>query len=284
MKRRELLHTAFLAGAAAALAGEVAADDDSFAGIIDSNVNLFHWPFRRLPLDEPGQLVAKLRSLGVTTAFAGTFEGLLHRDLSGANARLAEGCSAFPELVAIGSINPALPGWEDDLHRCATVHGMPGIRLHPNYHGYTLDEACFPRLIDEAAKAGLFVQLAVAMEDTRTQSTLAAVPDVDLAALPAILDRAKTARLQLLNYKPRGPLLPTLIALPNLLFDTALADGTDAVASLMTAAGPGRVLFGSHAPFLIPEAALIRVHESGLDHARLLPLLRNNAENLAAKR
>lgn len=279
MKRREMLQTTLFTAASAAFPAG-ADDDEDFGGIIDSNVSLFHWPFRRIPLDDPGRLVAKLRSLGVTSAFAGTFEGLLHRDLSAANARLASVCSDHPELNAVGAINPALPGWEDDLHRCASLHGMPGIRLHPNYHGYRLDEPCFHRLLDEVVKAGVFVQLAVSMEDTRTQSALAAVPDVDLAALPAVLARTKTVRVQLLNYKPRGPLLPTLTALPNLFFDTALADGTDAVASLIDAAGPDRVLFGSHAPFLIPEAALIRVHESDPDAATLRLILRANAERL----
>lgn len=283
MNRREILQTALLTGTAPALfaeAGMAVAAEESFAGIVDSNVSLFHWPFRRLPLDETDKLVAKLNSLGVTSAMAGTFEGLLHRDLAAANARLAEACDSNPELVAIGSINPALPDWEQDLHRCATTHRMPGIRLHPNYHGYRLDDARFLRLLDEAAKAGLFVQLAVAMEDTRTQSALAAVPDVDLTPLPEGLVSAKSVRVQLLNFKPRGPILQALAALPNLFFDTAFADGTDAVASLIAATGPDRVLFGSDAPFLIPEAALIRVHESGLEPAILRSLLRANAERL----
>jgi len=279
MKRREMLQTTLLTGAASALLAG-AEEDDSFAGILDSNISLFHWPFRRLPLDETDKLVAKLRSLGVTSAFAGSFEGLLHRDLAAANGRLADACSRFPELRPIGSINPAQPGWERDLHRCAKEHRMPGIRLHPNYHGYSLDEAHFHRLLDEAAKAGLFVQVAVSMEDTRTQSALVTVPDVDLSSLPEVLAKVKDARVQLINFKPRGAILNTLTKHLNIFFDTALADGTDAVASLIATTGLDRVLFGSHAPFLIPEAALIRVHESDLDAGVLRSLLRANAERL----
>ncbi len=279
MKRREMLQTTLLTGAATALLAG-AADDDSFAGIIDTNISLFHWPFRRLPLDETDKLVAKLRSLGVTSAFAGTFEGLLHRDLAAANTRLAEACSRYPELSPIGSINPVLPGWEHDLHRCVNDHRMPGIRLHPNYHGYSLDDARFHRLLESAAKVGLFVQVAVSMEDTRTQSALVSVPDADLSPLPDVLTKVKSARVQLLNFKPRAALLEPLTKLPNLFFDTALADGTDAVASLIAATGPERVLFGSHAPFLVPEGALIRVHESGLESGVLRSLLRANAERL----
>ncbi len=36
--------------------------------IVDTNVYLSRWPFRRLPGDEPADLVAKLRSRNVTQA------------------------------------------------------------------------------------------------------------------------------------------------------------------------------------------------------------------------
>lgn len=281
MNRRSVLQAA-AAASLAGVAGPVArAAPGDFPGILDSNVSLFRWPFRRLPLDETGTLVAKLRSLGVTRAWAGSFEGVFHRDLAAANARLAAECEGHGELVAVGSINPALPDWERDLAECAGRHGMPGIRLHPGYHGYALADECFRRLLAGAAGAGLFVQLAVAMEDARTQPDLLVVPDVDLAALPAAMAKVPDSRVQLLNWRPRGAILERLAAVPGISFDAARADGTDGVASLMAATTPERVLFGSHAPFLIPEAALIRVHESALEPDPLVAVLRGNAERFA---
>ena len=282
MHRRKVLSLAVSAGMTSALRPTMAwsADDNEPRfRIIDTNISLFRWPFRRLPLDDPDALVMKLRVLGIAQAWAGSFEGILHRDIAGVNKRLADACRNRAELVPIGSINPELPDWEDDLRRCTEEHNMPGIRLHPNYHGYTLDDPRFRHLVELTTAAERFIQIAATMEDTRTQHALVHVPDVDLAPLTKLMNDIPGARVQILNHNLRSPLRQQLGETPGMFFDTSRVDGTDGVPQLAHSVAPGRVLFGSHAPFLIPEAALIRVHESDvLDEASLRAVLSENAE------
>jgi len=260
--------------------GDKSHDEGRRLKIVDTNVSLFQWPFRRLPLDESDVLVGKLKSLGIMEAWAGSFEAVLHRDLTGVNQRLAEACSRYPELTPIGSVNIELPDWENDLRRCVDEHEMPGIRLHPNYHGYRLEDARFTRLLELATERNCFVQIAAAMEDTRTQHPLAHVPNVDLSVLSDSMSNVPQSRVQILNERLRGPLLDTLAATPGVYFDTSRVDGTDGVAALLRGVPLGRVLFGTHAPFLIPEAALIRMHESDLKRGELLASLWQGAEEL----
>ena len=85
-----------LPGAANANAGQQRSEDlqnnQDGPDIIDTNVNLFDWPFRKLKYGNTKALVEKLRNHRITQAWAGNYEALFHKDISGVNARLAEEC------------------------------------------------------------------------------------------------------------------------------------------------------------------------------------------------
>jgi hypothetical protein len=234
--------------------------------VIDTNVYLSRWPFRRLRGDDTPELVAMLRRAGITQAWAGSFDALLHKDIGGVNARLAEDCRRHGDglLVPFGTVNPTLPDWEEDVRRCHEVHKMPGIRLHPNYHGYTLEDLRFQQVLAHAQERTLVVQIAFRMEDVRTQHPLLQVPDVNPAPLATI--KAPGLRLMLLNLSKPAPGLP---------FDIAMIERAAGVANV----GTERACFGSYAPFFILESALLKLRESAVDIATLDA----NASKLLAK-
>lgn len=280
MHRRALLQTAMTIGGASmfpasALATEHGSPDES--PLVDTNIHLFQWPFRSLPLDTTSQLVRRLQELGITQAWAGSYEALLHRNLTAVNARLAKACAQHRMLVPIGAINPHSEGWQEDLRQCVQCHRMPGIRLYPGYHRYSLADERLDSLLAQASQQGLFVQVVIALEDTRTQHPQMQVPDVDLQPLAAMMDKHAELHVQLLGARFTPQRLIDLAGIDRVYFDTARLDQTDALASVMQTAAAERVMLGSHAPLLIPEAVLIRLDEHPIDDAAIQRVTWRNA-------
>ena len=254
--------------------------------MIDTNVNLFQWPFRRLEGDDPASLVANLRRKGVTQAWAGSFEGLLHRDVSGVNARLADACRRHGPnfLIPFGTVNPQQPGWQEDLRRCVEIHKMPGLRLHPNYHGYTLDDPVAADVLALAENHKLLVEIALGMEDERLQYPLMRIPAVDPAPLLDLAKLLPKLRLVLLNAGYHGVHttghIHELAQTGNIYFDIANSDEIGSVGRLVEQASPSRVVFGSHYPFFYFESSFLKVREAGLPDDQARAVMEGNARML----
>jgi uncharacterized protein len=253
----------------------------------DVNVWVSRWPFRRLPDDAQEELARRLQRLGVTEAWAGNFDALLHRDLGIVNARLVAVCRTHGAglLRPIGAVDPLLPDWREELRRCHEVHGMPGIRLHPNYHGYALDHPAFAELLSEASRRGLVVQIALKMEDERTlHPLLKTLPTTDPAPLAELLARDPRPKVVLLNAlgNVRVEPLKRLLATGAIWFDIAMLEGAAGLERLVAQVGPERLLFGSHAPFFYAEAAHLKLKESVLTPEHAKAIRQTNARDLVA--
>jgi uncharacterized protein len=257
--------------------------------MIDTNVNLFRWPYRRLIGDDPETLASRLRARGVTQAWASSYEALLNRDIAGVNLRLADACrrTGADFFVPFGCVNPKLPDWKEDLRRCHEVHHMPGIRLFPDYHGYALADPAAQELISSATDRNLVVQIALSMEDTRTQQIV--IQPADPSPLADLLVRLPRARVVFLNYgswtdDDAGESIARLKKAQNAYFDIAKNEGVGGLARLIDATSPQRVVFGSHSPFFYFESAWLKVREAGLAHDQESAILEKNAQGLLAER
>lgn len=285
--RRDFLAASAAAAATATFARAAAAPAATgTAGLVDTHVYLGRWPFRRAPLDEPAALVAKLRAHGVTEAWAASLDALLHKDIAGLNARLAAECARHGPglLVPVAALNPSLPGWERELRRSAGEHRMPAVRLHPNYHGYTLADPLAARVLGLAAELGLLVQIPLLMEDERTIHPLVNVPPVNTAPLGDLLKKIPTLRVQLLNVHRtlRGaPLLS--LASQGVHVDVSNLEGVEGVTLLLSQLPAQRLCFGSFAPVFYFEAAMLKLKESVLDEATLAAVRSGNARRLISR-
>jgi uncharacterized protein len=285
LPRRDFLKLS-LAAASLAVAGGADATQTprDKTVLIDVNVNLGRWPLRRVRGDDTSTLATLLGKQGVVQAWAGSFDGLLHKDIGAVNTRLADECRRHGRglLVPFGSINPKLPDWEEEVRRCADEHRMPGIRLHPNYHGYKLDDPDFARLLRLATERRLIVQLVLVMEDERMMNRWLRVEPVDTSPLVNLVKQTLGLRLVLLNALKtlRGKPLIELVSAGQVFVEISMLEGVGGVEKLLTQIPVGRVLFGSYAPLFYFESSLLKLQESPLNAEQLRAIRYNNAQRL----
>lgn len=306
LNRRSFLKNSLLTSAALSLSGGLPvapttaaaatpARSSSATGLIDTNVNLFSWPFRKLKYSDTKALVAKLKKHRVVEAWAGNFEALLHKDMDGVNARLAAECRANGGgvLIPFGSVNLAWPDWEEDVRRCQEVYQMPGIRIYPGYQPFDLDHPGLARLVQLTVERGLILQVVFGMEDSRVYHPQITVGKVSIGPLIAVLKGTPKARVQLLHFtgSVRGEDMNQLMMETSAVMDISRLEGNGAVGRLIGSvpgATPGRVpvervLFGSHAPYFPLETAILKLIESPLDAKQLQAIMQGNARRLFAR-
>lgn len=73
-----------------------------------------------------------------------------------ANAFAVELQRRFPEVVAFGSVHPDHPEWERQLHGLRAA-GIRGVKLHPEFQGFRLDDPRLPPIIEAAQDDFVFM-------------------------------------------------------------------------------------------------------------------------------
>jgi len=303
LDRRSFLKSSLLGAAALSFAGEhaapqaavrstAAAPSTAAAGIIDTNVNLFDWPFRALKYRDTKTLVAKLKKHRVIEAWAGSFEALLSKDMSGVNTRLAEECRAQAPgfLIPFGSVNLAWPDWEEDVRRCHEVHKMSGLRIYPGYQPFDLDHPAMKSLVKMVAESGLILQVVFGMEDPRVYHPIISVGPVTFAPLVRAVESSPNAKVMLLHFpgSPPGEVLSHFMTNPNTMMDISRLEGNGAISRMIgsmrglpSARVPvDRLVFGSHAPYFPVETAILKLIESPLDSQQIQAIMQGNARRL----
>jgi len=251
---------------------------------IDVNTYVGHWPFRRIQPAGAKGLLSILDRTKTEIGLATPMQGIFYKDcLEGLREMLEEIEEYRSRLWPLAVINPAFPGWEEDFAVSIDRLGARGLRLFPNYHGYSLDDASAQALLRETEARGLPVMISVRIRDERSHHWLVKVPAVPVAEI----DRMLTA-------------LPDLkVILGNALWNEldALADHlTDRVNTFAEMShfkspmfiveefvrrfGAERLLYGSAAPLHYPEAQWLRVIRAEVSDEEKEEILGGNASAL----
>lgn len=260
--------------------------------LVDLNCYLGEWPFRRYPCTTVDRLLARMDRLRIERAAVSRLENVFLKDCLVGNRELAALIAPHKDrFVPFYTVNPAFPGWEDDLALCQEELGLApgagGIQLHPNYHAYDLAGGAAAALLGRVQDAGLPVRVATGLEDPRTQHWLVRVPPVGNADLASAIAAFPALRWIIagLATQPIRSLWRELAAHqpPEVVFDLALAQGPlDECALLVESVGADRLVFGTNLPLTIAESPLLALQYADLSDAVKAQLCHDNARRLLA--
>jgi uncharacterized protein len=240
--------------------------------IVDFHAYVGDWPPYPLSYRDPPGLLRLLDRCAIEVAFVSGLDGLFAYNAGEANAHLAEIVAPLRKrLRPVGTLNPALPTWRADLADGSRRHRLAGFRLHPAYHGYRLDNPEVAAVAQAVGEAGLPLFVSAFVDEERFQHPALRIPAVPLAQMRALSQAAPATTLVVNNLSPEEAATWLTAGLngTDVWFDIANMDKeSDGLVALVRRYGTERLVFGSQAPFLYPEAIVALALLGGLDEAQ----------------
>jgi len=221
--------------------------------IVDFNVHWGHWPTGRWPWKTLRSLVRELEILKISKALISSLESVLYPDPVETDSLLLRKIKPFPLFLPVGTINPVISSWTKQL----TEKRFVAFKLLPGYWSCSLKEKTVKKLFSALQQADRPVLLQMRLEDERSQiyplqveapsveniiSLAKTFPDISLVVLNAYFGEATRLARQ-----------------PNIYVDLSFVEKFETLNSFLKEVPAGKIVFGSHTPFLYPAAALAKV-------------------------
>jgi len=252
--------------------------------VIDVNVFLGSYPFRRVPGTSPEAVRAALDRVGIREAWVSHLPGLYWRDPTEGNAWLYGVAERETRFRPVPAVHPGLLGWERVLDE-ALARRVPAVRADPGCYALAPAGPEMCRLAQALGERGLVLLLAVRLEDPRQRHPNDVAPELPAAAVRALVRCHPGVRL-LVTQADRSFIEEvhygsTPEEAARVWWDVAWLWGPpeDHLALLVETMGPERFVLGTGQPLRLPEAAIAR-----LDLLDLSPAVRHMIEELNASR
>ncbi len=226
--------------------------------IIDVNAGFGFWPIQRFSFSTLSALDGEYERLGVEEVWLSAVESILYPEPETYDQRLLSAASEYPRFRVVKTINPLLANWEARLRDAHSSGILRAVKLFPNYHGAPLALPAVKNLCAVAAQLRLPVLIQMRVNDERNQPSCLQMSAVQAGEIVALAQEApETLFIALAPYHSDLKILATGSA--NLLADISFMDYSNAVGAASRLFPQERLVFGSHAPWLLPQAAVMKL-------------------------
>lgn len=236
--------------------------------IIDSNVLLGNWPFRKLPYTDAGQVRQILKASGINHAVAGSLDAILFRNVQDGNEILYKALSQHREFFTpAATINPSYARWEKDYEQ-ALQEKCAAIRVWPEYQGWSLLDSCGLELCRACKEDNLPLVLSAEIEDVRQRHALDKPADWAGSEVKRLIEEMEGLKVLIVNARAEKVReIALTLSEENrkrIFFDISGLWGAcvDDLDLCIEQAGISQFVFGSHAALKTPETAITKLNLS----------------------
>ena len=158
--------------------------------IIDLNVLLGRWPFMPLKYDTVAGVLELMDRAGIEKGVVTSLNSVFYYDCEIGNREVGQACHQHPDrFIPFVVLDPNLMLWKKHLQECLENYNVKGIKLHPDYHKYSLLEDKTAEIMEEARNYGLPVYIQTSLLDMRHHPGDCLVPEVPILEVAQAIER-----------------------------------------------------------------------------------------------
>lgn len=220
--------------------------------IIDAHCHMGFTKFFSVPGESPEIIIDTMDYIGMDLACV-SHTAALAPDYKWGNDRIIEAVQKYPErFIGYCTINPhypeEIPG---ELKRCSGIDGISGIKLHPQYHGQTMEHKNYRVVYEFAAKNKCHILVHVySREEIGNMGKYASeYPDI------SFIMGHTGGEVEYMEYA-----IDIINKHDNIYADLTGSEAKEGIIEwLVREIGSKRLLFGTDMPYYCPRATVARI-------------------------
>ena len=265
--------------------------------MIDVSLYTGFYPFRYLPPTHGRGIFDLMKQIGCEWCVATAFPSIFYKDcLDGLKRTIDETEGCGEKVFHYAVINPAFPGWQQDLDEALKLPGVVGVRLFPRYHHYDLCSKEFLKLMETTAERNVPVNLTARLVDERLGHWLIdGLPSLQLYEIEIFLKKCRNTTVIMSmfdSYEYNEPVLPmsgrsaTLLEIvkshPNAFIDIGGCTKPNFFwfEKLVKQIDPSRLILGTGAPLYYHGGTLFSLEKAKIESSIKMKILHDNAQVL----
>lgn len=197
----------------------------------------------------------------------------------GINQWAADVNRQFEDIISFGTLHPLMEDWQAEIERLAN-DGIPGIKLHPDYQDFFVDDPSLSPIYRALADAGLILMMHAGV-DIGLPSPVHCTPD----RLANVLDTVP--ELTIIAAHMGGYIMwddvEKYLVGRDVYFDTSysMADlGRERMTALIRSHGVDKILFGTDSPWTDQAAEVAGIRGLPFSDEEIGAVLGGNAERV----